>query len=133
MGKTIIFLIMKTNSSNSITQKIFLIWLLIFTGLGDVEAQVNYCQPEPPNIPASCASQIGNSTVASGNSSFAAGQFDEALGISSISHGHNSIADGHYSISLGQSCFSGSQSYSRLSIGKQNEFQQPASYQVPIS
>ena len=103
---------MKTNYCNSLKCAVFLTWLLFLSVQATIQAQVNYCQPDPPNIPASCASQIGNSTIASGNSSFAAGQFTEALGISSISLGDNSIADGHYSISLGQSCFSGSQSYS---------------------
>jgi len=102
---------MKTNYLIPIKRSVILACFIFFFAQEPM-AQVNYCQPNPPNIPASCASQIGNSTIASGNSGFAAGQFTEANGISSISLGHNSIADGHYSVSLGQSCFSGSQSYS---------------------
>lgn len=102
---------MKTNYCNSIRCAVLLTWLL-FISVHATMAQVNYCQPDPPNIPDSCASQIGNNTMASGNSSFAAGQFTEALGISSISLGHYSIASGHYSVAIGQSNYSSSQSYS---------------------
>ncbi|MBK9356182.1 MAG: T9SS type A sorting domain-containing protein [Bacteroidales bacterium] len=102
---------MKTKYFIPIKRSVILACFILHFGEASM-AQLNYCQPNPPSIPASCASQIGNSTIASGNSSFAAGQFTEANGISSVSIGHSSVAEGHYSISLGQSCFSGSQSYS---------------------